>query len=67
MTQRSANELYEGPNFDVAMRYALVMMVLMMTAFYTPLIPIIPIISFFGSILGNIFSIKFSKVLSFLF
>ena len=51
-TQRSANEYFEGPDFDISMRYATVMMILMMTAFYTPLIPIIPIISFFGAILA---------------
>jgi len=48
MTQREANELSEGTEMDLSRLYAGTMLVFFMTAFYTPLIPLLPVISFFG-------------------
>ena len=50
MTQRQANKLYEGKALDIAKSYADLLVILCTTAFYTPLIPILPVFSFFGLI-----------------
>jgi hypothetical protein len=51
LSQREANLLYEAPQFDAPQRYADTMLVLMMTCFYTPFMPFLPVISFFGLLL----------------
>ena len=48
MTQREANLISEGTNFDIAKGYADVIMIFGTTAFYTPLIPLLPAISMLG-------------------
>ena len=48
MTQREANLISEGTNFDISKGYADVIMVFGTTAFYTPLIPLLPAISMLG-------------------
>lgn len=50
ITQREANKLFEGTNFDIAKGYADINMILATTAFYTPLMPLLPIISISGLI-----------------
>lgn len=50
MTQREANELYEGTDPDTANLYATTMLTVFVTVFYTPLLPIAPLISLFGLI-----------------
>ena len=48
MTQREANKIFEGTNFDIAKGYADINMILTTTAFYTPLMPLLPVISISG-------------------
>lgn len=48
MTQQEANSLMEYPDYDLGKRYAEVMKVMWFTMLYTWLVPIAPIISFFG-------------------
>lgn len=48
MTQREANKLYEGSVLDVAKGYADITLIFATTAFYTPLIPLLPALSFIG-------------------
>lgn len=48
MNQMDVNVLYEGPQIDLAVRYANVIKTLIVTFFYAPLIPIGLPISFFG-------------------
>ncbi|CAG9329705.1 unnamed protein product [Blepharisma stoltei] len=48
MSQGDANVLFEGPQIDLAVRYANVIKTLIVTFFYAPLIPIGIPISFFG-------------------
>jgi hypothetical protein len=50
LTQRELNILYEGPSYDVAKGYSETLLILAVSAFFTPLLPIIPIIAFFGII-----------------
>jgi hypothetical protein len=50
MTQREANELYEGTDPDTANLYATTMLTVFVTVFYTPLLPIAPLISLAGVI-----------------
>ena len=51
MTQREANKMLEGTNFDIAKGYADIMMIFATTAFYTPMIPMLPVFSMFGLVL----------------
>ena len=44
LSQRQLNKLSEGPLIDMAQRYSTTMLLLMMSAFYTVLIPVIPIV-----------------------
>ena len=48
LTQRELNKLYEGPPLDIAKGYSEVLLILALTMFYTPLLPILPVIAFFG-------------------
>ena len=48
MTQREANKLREGVECNLPFYHATTMLTFMITCFYTPLIPMLPIISFFG-------------------
>lgn len=48
MTQRQANELFEGPKLDMAALYSRTGMLFLLVCFYTPLVPIIPIIAACG-------------------
>jgi hypothetical protein len=50
MTQREANKLCEGPDSNISELYATTMLTFAMTIFYTPLIPLLPIVSLFGLI-----------------
>ena len=52
MTQREANKMLEGTNFDIAKGYADIMMIFATTAFYTPMIPMLPVFSMFGLVLN---------------
>ncbi|CAI2384536.1 unnamed protein product [Moneuplotes crassus] len=45
-TQREANEMSEGIDWEIPHYYGLSMSILLITCFYTPLIPILPIFSF---------------------
>ena len=48
MTQRQANELFEGPKVDMAMLYARTGMLYLLICFYTPLVPGIAIVGAIG-------------------
>ena len=50
MTQKEANKLYEGLEFDQPFLYATTMTTFFITCFFTPLIPMLPIISIIGLI-----------------
>ncbi|CAI2384085.1 unnamed protein product [Moneuplotes crassus] len=50
MTQREANQLAEGVDWNPPYYYATSVSILIITCFYTPLIPLLAIISFFGLI-----------------
>lgn len=49
LTQRQANDLFEGPNIDMASRYAQTGLLLLIVSFYTPMQPILPIIALAGT------------------
>ena len=57
LTQQQANELYEGPKLDMANRFANTSNLFLTTIFYTPLIPIAPIVA----MLGTFFSYMIDK------
>jgi hypothetical protein len=48
MTQRQANELFEGPVLDMASLYSRTGMLYLLVCFYTPMIPLIPFIAAVG-------------------
>ena len=48
MTQREANKLAEGVDFDTPFLFASTIVTFAITCFFTPLIPMLPIISFIG-------------------
>lgn len=50
MTQKEANKLSEGEQFDKPFLYAITMVTFYITCFYAPLIPMLPIISLLGLI-----------------
>jgi len=60
-TQRQLNELYEGQLISLENRYTTIMLIIMIWATYTVLLPILPIICFFG-ILFQYFLTKFMLV-----
>jgi hypothetical protein len=49
ITQFQANQLFEGPQLDLAQKYANLMLLFMLTVFYIPLIPITPLITGIGA------------------
>ena len=49
LTQRQANELFMGPNVDMAQRYANTALLLFLTVFYCFPLPIMPVLAFFGT------------------
>lgn len=51
LTQKELNRLYEGPMLDMAQRYSNLMLLFMLTMFYTPLIPVTPLITGLGALL----------------
>ena len=51
LTQRELNKLYEGPSPDLAKGYSEILLILAITVFYSPLLPSLPVIAFFGIIL----------------
>ena len=50
LTQRQANELFMGPNVDMAQRYANTALLLFLTVFYCFPLPIMPALAFFGTV-----------------
>lgn len=48
LSQRQANELFEGPNLDMASTYAKTGLLFLLVSFYTPILPILPMIAIFG-------------------
>lgn len=50
ISQHEVNQLFEGPNLDMAQRYSNLMLLFSLTMFYTPLIPITPLITCLGGI-----------------
>ena len=48
MTQRQANQLFEGPKVDMAALYSRTGMLYFLVCFYTPLVPVIPMIALVG-------------------
>lgn len=59
MTQKEANELFEGPSVDMPKRYANTMLMFLVTLFYLVLDPAISLIAF----LGTVFSYWIEKYL----
>lgn len=51
LSQHELNVLHEGPVLDMAQRYANIMLLFMLTAFYTPLIPITPLVTGLGALM----------------
>lgn len=49
MTQRQANQLYEGPALDMAQRYANTMLMFCMCVFYVFPLPVMPLLCFGGA------------------
>ena len=50
LTQRQANDLFMGPNVDMAQRYANTALLLFLTVFYCFPLPIMPALAFFGTV-----------------
>lgn len=50
ISQRELNIIFEGPVLDMAQRYSNLMLLFMMTVFYTPILPITPLITGLGAI-----------------
>ncbi|CAI2378726.1 unnamed protein product [Moneuplotes crassus] len=48
MTQRQANQLFVGPNMDISSAYSNTCLIFMVVCFYTPIMPILPIIAASG-------------------
>ena len=48
LTQRQANELFEGPSLDMATTYSKTGLLFLLVSFYTPILPILPMIALFG-------------------
>jgi hypothetical protein len=51
ISQHKLNTLYEGAVLDMAQRYSNLMLLFMITVFYTPLIPITPFITGWGALI----------------
>lgn len=51
LSQHELNVLFEGPVLDMAQRYSNLMLLFMLTVFYTPLIPITPLFTGLGALL----------------
>jgi hypothetical protein len=51
LSQHELNVLHEGPVLDMAQRYANIMLLFMLTAFYTPLIPLTPLVTGSGALM----------------
>lgn len=49
ISQRELNSLHEGPILDMAQRYSNFLLLFMLTMFYTPLLPITPLITGCGA------------------
>ena len=50
MTQGEANRMTEGPPLDLAQRFANIMLLFLMSIFYFPLIPYMPLITFLAAL-----------------
>lgn len=48
LTQKQANKLFQGPQMDIATTYAQTGLLFLLVCFYTPIIPILPIIALVG-------------------
>ena len=48
LTQKQANDLFEGPNINMAASYAKTGLLFLIVSFYTPIIPILPMIGLVG-------------------
>ena len=48
LTQRQANDLFEGPALDIATTYAQSGLIFLLVSFYTPIVPILPFIAIVG-------------------
>jgi hypothetical protein len=50
LNQRQYNKLWEAQEIDMAERYSILLLLFLLWCFYTALLPIVPIICFFGGI-----------------
>jgi hypothetical protein len=50
LSQRQANQLFEGVNFIISERYAKTMLLFLLVCFFSYPIPLIPVVAFFGGI-----------------
>ena len=48
LTQKQANDLFQGPNMDMAYKYANTGLLFLIVSFYTPMCPILPMIALTG-------------------
>ena len=48
LTQKQANDLFEGPNINMASNYAKTGLLFLIVSFYTPILPVLPIIALVG-------------------